>query len=80
MQKTLYIAEFSRDDSDNESIWFVGLSNLTYEEQEELAYQNIKSDIYDDDCTIEELKEDVTVEGVYTIPQELIAEVYESNK
>lgn len=79
MKKTLYIAEFIRDDYKNESIWFVAPSNLKYEQQEAETYKHIIDEYYDEDMTAQELRKwGVSIEGIYTIDSSMIKEVYES--
>ena len=78
---TLYICEFSREDSVNESEWFVGLTDLDYDQKRELAYKHLLNTIYEGgEDTIDDVKEWVTIEGVYEVDQGLIKEVYLSQK
>lgn len=75
MSKTLYIAEFNRDDAENEASWFVADSSLTTEQQEDEAYR-VLAEEFDED--IKNIRDVVEVENVYAVDSEIIKEVYES--
>ena len=83
MTKTIYVLEFSREDSENESEWFVAEVGLEYEKLEELAYKHLENSIYDgyaEDDEDFDIHNEVTVEGVYSVAPELIKEVVDSYK
>lgn len=75
MSKTLYIAEFNRDDAENEASWFIADSNLTPEQQEDEAYR-VLAEEFDED--IDNIRDVVEVENVYAVDNKMIKEVYES--
>lgn len=83
MTKTIYVLEFSREDSENESEWFVAEVGLDYDQLKQLAYKHLSDTVYEgyiDDNPDFNIHEEVTVEGVYSVSPELIKEVVDSYK
>ena len=82
MKKTLYIFEFSREDCDNESEWFVAESGLDWDKKNELAYAHLVGTVYEgfdnDLMTTEDVKQRATVEVVYEVDSEMIEEIIKS--
>jgi hypothetical protein len=82
MPKTIYVLEFSRDDSENESESFVAEVGLEYEDLERLAYQHLEKSFFASYKDVEDwdITDKVTIEGVYPVAPEFIKEVVDSYK
>jgi len=79
--KTLYIFEFSREDAQNESEWFVADKGLTYDQEQKLAYDYLNATLYEGEgFTNKEIQDWVTVEQVYEVMESLIEEIITSRK
>lgn len=77
--KALYIFEFSRDDCDNESEWFVGDASWSYDRQELGCYEHLQNTVFSGDgLSISDIKEYCQVVAVYPVDNRLIREIYES--
>jgi hypothetical protein len=77
MKKALYIIEFSREDSETESEWFVGEHTLDYGEMEKQARAHLNNleldwgqEVGDEPLT--------TIENIFIVADELIKEVAKS--
>ena len=79
--KTLYIFEFSREDSPNEAEWFVADRHLSHKQEQKLAYDHLNATIYEGEgFTNKEIKDWVTVEQVYPVMESMIREIIQSRE